>query len=199
MTLNKHQLVDIARVFYPSEPPQPTPLSSKERLAFNEAWSRAERDGYVRWHDTVRAISEDLPGISVTDSSQGRSCASFRCVAYAKRQSLLDGAALETMVMGFQSVLAPVYGLAWGQRVVKPRRQLMDIVCPWRASSLELTEELASVADVIASHVERASGYQRLTLELARVRVPGICLDIAFEGDATLFDALLDADPSNNP
>src|SRR5262245_12407486 len=112
MTLSKHQLVDIARAFYPSEPPQPTPLSSKERLAFNEAWMRAEQEGYARWHEMLRAIREELPDVRVADSSQGRSCASFRCVAYVKQQPLLNEAALETMVMGFKSVLAPVYGLA---------------------------------------------------------------------------------------
>jgi len=106
---------------------------------------------------------------------------------------------LESMVMGFKSVLAPVYGLAWGQRVVKPRRKPMDIVCPWRESSLELVEELAPIADVMAEHIEQASEYQRLTLELAQVRVPRIYLDPGLDVGATLFDALLDSDPSNNP
>jgi hypothetical protein len=199
MTLSKQQLVDIVRTFYPSEPPQPTPLASKERQAFNEAWARAEQEGYARWHETIRAIRKDLPGMSVEDSSQGRSCASFRCVTHVKQQSLLNGAALETMVMGFKSVLAPVYGLAWGQRIVKPRRKLTDSVCPWRASSLELVEELVPITDVMAKHIEQASGYQRLTPELARVQVPRIYLDLGLDDDATLFDALLDSDPSNNP
>jgi len=59
--------------------------------------------------------------------------------------------------------------------------------------------ELKRYATLIGGHIERDSGFQRLPAELNHVRVPGIFIEHVHAGQATLFDALFDSDPANNP
>ena len=196
MNLNEQQLIDLALRYYPHEYDEDDPNfeSSPERRAYYAAWDRAP--SFEHWFKVVEAIRKDLGGLSVYDATQGRGRPSFRCVARVKEQSLVAGAQLETLVVGLRSALAPIYGVAWVQRILAPQPVKER---PWHGFSVEIPEELASIADVVGRHIEQESGFQRLSAELARVRVPLIFVDSVFYGEATLFDALLDYDPANVP
>jgi hypothetical protein len=194
---DKQQLIELAQRYYPpafdlTEPSLEKRPGSK---AYDEAWGRAP--SIETWFKTIDAIRKDLPGISLADATPGSSCGSFRVVAYVKDQSLAGGAVLDTMVVGFRSVLAPAYAVAWAQRVLVPRPGMMG--CPWRAASVEIPEELRPVADAMARHIERDSGHQRFPAELAGVLVPGISIFSRPAGEVTLFDALFDPEPANVP
>jgi len=200
MSMDKQQLIELAERYYPSVSDfyEPALESVPDvKAAYHEAWNRAP--SIESWFETVSSIQRSLPGTRVHDATPGRSCGSFRVVAHVKSETLVGGARLETNVIGFRSVLAPVYGLAWAQRILAPRPETKRTGCPWRSASAEVPEELRPVAETIGHHIERDSGFQRLPVDLAGLRVPGAYLASRYPGEATLFDALLDPDPANVP
>jgi hypothetical protein len=195
MPLDKQQLIEIAERYYRriNDPSDPNYENSSEVKAYDEAWERAP--SFEKWFETVDAIRKDLPGLSTHDATPGRSCGAFRCVAHLKDQPLAAGAELRTVIAGYRSVLAPVYGVVWAQQVKVPGP--VSRTCAWQGASVEIPEELAPVTEVMARHIERESGFQRLSPELARARVPNIYVHFIPFGEATLFDALLDPNASN--
>lgn len=192
MVLDKQELVRIAEQYYPHhwDPSASNFEKSPERKAYEEAWRRAP--SFDHWIELVRAMRKDLPvGISIHDATPGYSCGSFRCCAHVKCQQLPQETKLETLVIGYRSVLAPVYGLICVHHILSP--------LPGKSASvsLEIPGDLQPIADVIARHIERDSGFQFLPEELAQVPVPTIYVNNIPFGQATLFDALIDSDPAN--
>ena len=190
MALSTEQLLSIAREYWPANKNLHSRLEdSPEVQRFQSRW-REELERMDQWRAFLRALGEELPGVTIGDATTPRD-ACFRCAAYPEADR--KPPSFEQVIVGCVSILAPVYTL-YGVQFEYNGAEVMSEKVFYEP----LPPEMHSPAEIIAKNIEATFRVRALPREVAETPI-ALAVGSREPPDTTLFHALFTSQPERVP
>ncbi|RKG84517.1 hypothetical protein [Corallococcus terminator] len=193
MTPSTEELIAIARHYWRADDlydsrTEPSPEFERFEALWNEKLKELDR-----WRALLNQLRRALPECTVGDYVAASVNGCFGALVYPLREEVLQRTQLSWTVVGYLSILAPVY------TVHCVRREFVGTHLKNSQVFLEpIPLELQGIADVIAQRIEEDYGATALPLEVAQTPV-SLYVHFMKPPQTTLFHALFSSEPGNIP
>ncbi|RKH14313.1 hypothetical protein D7Y13_25000 [Corallococcus praedator] len=193
MTPSTEELIAIARHYWRADDLydfriEPSPEFERFEALWNEKLKELDR-----WRALLNQLRRALPECTVGDYMAASVNGCFGVLVYPPRVEVLHRTQLAWTVVGYLSILAPVYTVHCVRREFQGTH-LKDSQVFLKPIPLELQ----GIAEAIAQRIEADYGATALPLDIAQTPVP-LYVHFMKPPRTTLFHALFSSEPENIP
>ncbi|MCY1044478.1 hypothetical protein OV208_24370 [Corallococcus sp. bb12-1] len=191
MSPSAQELLAIARHYWRDDDLYDFRLDHSPEYSRYEALWKEKRKEFDRWLALMRQLKQAFPDCDVWDYTPPSANPAFGVIVAPPNEKTLRGPQLEWRVVGYLSILAPVYTVHCVRHEVYGQHHTDSKVFLGPTPL-----ELQGIADVIAQRIEADYGATALPLDIAQTPVP-LYVHFMRPPQTTLFHALFSSEPWN--